>query len=125
METTMPEIDPRPSGDRPEIDARLRRALAPTTVEVERLVARALGRRRSTPRRTLVLIAAAAVLATATFVWQRSSGAGDTRPRPAALKIGELIVVSTPSGEHWIVDRQGASREPGGRHLVVRKEEVQ
>jgi hypothetical protein len=41
------------------------------------------------------------------------------------VTIGELIVMSTPSGGHWIVDRQAASHEVGGRHLVVRKGEVQ
>ncbi len=121
----MHESDTNPYGDNSGIDTHLRRVLTPTSAEAERVVAGALKQRRLTLRRVLVPVAGVAVLATATLLWQRTRDTGVTRPKPSAVTVGELIVISTPSGQHWIVDRQGASHETGGRYLVVRKEEVQ
>ncbi len=121
----MHETDTNSYSDDSGIDSHLRRVLTPTSAEAERVVAGALKQRRLTLRRALVPVAGAAILATATFFWQRTRDTGETQPKPSVVTVGELIVISTPSGEHWIVDRQGASCAPASRHLVVRKEEVQ
>ena len=121
----MPEIETKRYSDESGIDSHLRRVLTPTAAEAARVVARSLERRRSTLRRVLVPVAAVVILAAAALLWQRSRETRAARPTASAVAIGELIVMSTPSGGHWIVDRQGASHEFGGRHLVVRKEEVQ
>jgi hypothetical protein len=121
----MPEIDTNEYSDETGIDSHLRRVLTPTAAEAARIVVRTLERRRSTLRRVLVPVAAAIVLAAAVLLWQRTRDTRAARPTASVVTIGELIVMSTPSGGHWIVDRQAASHEVGGRHLVVRKGEVQ
>ncbi|MBI4914597.1 MAG: hypothetical protein HY825_02005 [Acidobacteria bacterium] len=122
METVMDDSEPKVTGDAFDVDSHLRRVLKPGPEAAVDLVARALEARRPRRRSTAFAAVVALVIVALALLARDARRGRQAPPKLTAVTVGAVVVTTTPSGGHWIVDRHGGTRNPTGTHLVVRGE---